>query len=107
MFNNVKGIFAKAFRRGDDLSSKDVAHQRLQVVLVQDRFSLPADTLEAMKNDLLEVISKYLDIDKSSIEVEVKHTAGTVVLVTNIPVAGQRGALDSTMNSIENVFERS
>ena len=108
MFNNVKGIFSKAFRRGDDdLSSKDVARQRLQVVLVQDRFSLPTDTLEALKNDLVEVISKYLDIDKNSIEVEVKHTAGSVVLVTNIPVAGQRGVVATTTGSSENIFERS
>ena len=107
MLNNVKGIFKKAFGIATESASKDMARQRLQVVLVQDRFSLPAQTLNNLKDDLVNIISKYLDIEKDSIEVEVQHTAGTVVLVTNIPVAGPKRVMDSDINTTSKILESS
>ncbi|MEE9161882.1 MAG: cell division topological specificity factor MinE [Candidatus Neomarinimicrobiota bacterium] len=94
MLDYVREILSRALRRyGGVPGSKDAARQRLQVILVQDRFALPTKTLEAMKNDLITVISKYVDIDRDSIEVEIKRTGGAVVLISNIPITdGQRGA---------------
>ena len=43
-----------------------------------------------MKNDLIKVIARYLVIDESSIEVEIKRSEGMVVLVSNIPITGMR-----------------
>ena len=91
MLDHIWILLSKVLRRsGANLTSKDAARQRLQFVLVQDRFALPSQTLEAMKNDLVEVISRYLIIDPNSIDVEIKRSAGTVILVSNIPIAGVR-----------------
>ena len=47
-----------------------------------------------MKNDLVEVISKYLTIDQDSLEVEVQRSGDSVILVTNIQIAGiERGPI--------------
>lgn len=91
MLNSIWEFISKALRRPEiDSGSKDEARQRLQVVLVQDRFALPGETLEDMKNDLIKVIARYLVIDESSIEVEIKRSEGMVVLVSNIPITGMR-----------------
>jgi len=42
--------------------------------------------MDSMKNDLIEVISRYLDIDRGSIQVEVKRSGGQLMLVSNIRV---------------------
>jgi len=42
--------------------------------------------MESMKNDLIDVISKYLVIDRESIEVEIKRSGGSLTLVSNIRV---------------------
>ena len=63
-----------------------IARRRLQIVLVQDRIGLPQSEMEAMKNDLLEVISKYLIIDKEEVKIEVKSFETSTVLLSSIPV---------------------
>ncbi|MFQ5800082.1 MAG: cell division topological specificity factor MinE [Bacteroidota bacterium] len=91
MLDHIWVLLTKVLRRSEaNLTSKEAARQRLQFVLVQDRFALPSQTLEDMKNDLVEVISRYVIIDPDSIGVEIKRSAGTVVLVSNIPIAGLR-----------------
>ncbi len=97
MLDHLWELLNRALRRIDARpGSEDAARQRLHMVLVQDRFALPTETLEAMKNDLVNVISKYVVIDQKSIEVDIKRSAGAVVLVTNIPITDvQRGAAAS------------
>jgi cell division topological specificity factor len=77
-------LLRKALRRGE--GSGDTARERLQLVLVQDRSSLTLESMESMKNDLIDVISRYLVIDHESIEVEIKRSGGSLTLVSNIRV---------------------
>lgn len=78
-------FLSKFFR--EEESSKQTAKQRLQLVLVQDRASVNPKLLEDLKEDLIEVISRYLEIDMSAMEINLE-TGGrdTVALVANIPV---------------------
>ena len=74
--------------------SGSTASRRLQLVLVQDRIGLSNETLEAMKRDLLEVVSRYLVIDQASMQMEVKHSGESAMLISNIvvkDVVGTRG----------------
>lgn len=71
-------------------SSKNVAKERLQLVLVHDRASVSPDILEALKNDLIEVISRYMEIDNGSTEVNLEHDGNSTALVANIPVVRMR-----------------
>lgn len=74
----------RALGRGE--GSGDIARKRLRLVLIQDRSALTVERMESMKNDLIEVISRYLDIDRDSIQVEIKRSGGQLVLVSNIRV---------------------
>lgn len=73
--------------------SKDAAKERLHLVLVQDRASVSADFLEAMKQEIIEVIKKYIEVDENAIDVRLTNktnedgTNGAPALYANIPIA--------------------
>mgnify|MGYP000903904162 CR=1 FL=1 len=79
--------FLNKFLNREEECSKETAKQRLQLVLVQDRASVNPRLLEALKEDLIGVISHYLEIDRAAMEINLESGGGdTVALVANIPV---------------------
>ena len=66
--------------------SKDVAKERLRFVLVHDRTNLAPETMEALRVDLIQVISKYMDIDQSQMDIQFAKENNSIALVANIPV---------------------
>ena len=66
--------------------SKDAARRRLRLILVLDRIGIAQEHMEAMKRDILQVVSRYLVIDEDSVEMDMQRSDGSVVLVSNIPV---------------------
>lgn len=73
-------------------TSGNVAKDRLKLVLVSDRANCSSEMMEMMKNDIIEVISRYMDIDAEALDVKITETEsdsnnGTVpALVANIPI---------------------
>lgn len=83
--------------------TKDVAKDRLRVVLMQDRLSLSQGLMEEIKDEVIMSISKYVEIDRPGIEFTWKETDRKRALVANIPVMSiKRGA-----NSNDRVTQRS
>lgn len=70
----------------ENASSKNVAKERLRLVLVHDRASISPYMLNKLKEDLIKVISNYMEIDESSLEVNLNQDDKEVALVANIPV---------------------
>jgi len=77
---------------GRDSGSKNVAKERLRLVLVHDRASISPQMLEELKLDLIQVISNYMIIDEANLEVSLDSSGNTVALVANIPVKGMKRA---------------
>ena len=65
MFESITQFFKK-FRKSEKEESKSTAKERLHLVLAQDRANISADFLEMMKQEILEVIKKYIDIDEKA-----------------------------------------
>ena len=93
MFENIKNIFKRSKRR--ELlksSSKDTAKERLHLVLMQDRANVSADFLDLMRQEIIEVIKKYIDIDEEAMDVRLATetnedgTQGAPALYANIPI---------------------
>lgn len=84
----------------ENTNSKNVAKERLRLVLVHDRASVSPVVLEALKNDLIKVISNYMDIDEGALEVNLDSSDDSVALVANIPVLRMKrtGTEDATQN---------
>lgn len=93
MFENIKNIFKRSKKR--ELlksSSKDTAKERLHLVLMQDRANVSADFLDLMRQEIVEVIKKYIDIDEDAMDVRLgtetneDGTQGAPALYANIPI---------------------
>ena len=82
----------KGKTEGQTGNSKDAAKERLHLVLMQDRANVSADFLELMKQEIIEVIKKYIEIDESAIDVRLTNkengdgTNGAPALYANIPI---------------------
>lgn len=74
-------------------SSKDVAKERLRLVLVHDRSQMSPQLLENLKTDLLRVIGEYMEIDPEGFLVDLQTHENQVALVANIPVRRMKRAL--------------
>ncbi len=76
------------FRR----NSKDVAMDRLKLLLISDRTDCSADMLEMIKNDIIQVISKYMEIDTEGLDIQITrtvsetHNQSVPALYANIPI---------------------
>ena len=63
-------------------TSKEIAKDRLKVVLIHDRANISPE----VKNDIIEVISHYMDINKNEMEISLENDDNSVALLANIPV---------------------
>lgn len=80
--------------------SKDEAKNRLKFVLIQDRAMLPSGVLENMKDDILKVLSKYVEIDKSKLNIEIspcEDDPRKVALVANVPIITKNKGNEKTV----------
>lgn len=78
-------LFSKIMGK-ETSSSKNIAKERLRLVLVHDRSSVSPELLENLKEDILKVISGYMDIDRKGTEVTLNSDEKSVALVASIPV---------------------
>lgn len=72
--------------------SKNIAKERLRLVLIHDRADISPQLLQLLKNEIVEVISKYMEIDDKGLEVSLEHVDKQVALVANIPIKKMKRA---------------
>ncbi len=56
-------------------------------MLVHDRASLSPATINALKDELIQVVSKYIPIDRESVQVEMHRSGASLMLVSNIRIS--------------------
>ena len=66
--------------------SKSMAKERLQIVLIHDRADISPEMLDNLRQDMIAVITRYMDIDTSKIEMDFDRANRSVAFVANIPV---------------------
>lgn len=96
MFENIVNFFKNMGKKEENKkmqeSSKDAAKERLHLVLMQDRANVSADFLELMKQEIIDVIKKYIEVDEKEIDVRLTNkenddgTNGAPALYANIPI---------------------
>ena len=86
----IKRLFGYDGVANRHLTSGSYAKERLQLVLVSDRTGVSPELLQTLKGDLIQVISKYLEIDECALEVSLDSCENQVALVANIPVKKMR-----------------
>jgi cell division topological specificity factor len=77
----------KALRRFfGEKKSGQIARERMQVVLMHDRLDLTPDIMNDLKNDILAVLSRYMEIDPDSVRVDLEQGKGYTALVSNVQI---------------------
>ena len=106
MLDNFKGLFKKMGKKEEETlapSSGNAARERLHLVLMQDRVNVSVDFLDLMKEEIIQVIKKYIDIDEKSIDVRLTNqinedgSNGAPALYANIPIVGLKNDSKKTV----------
>jgi len=82
MENFIQKIFSK------EPSSADKAKDRLRLVLINDRTDLSGAAMENLKDDLLEVLSRYIQIDPDHMQIDITRDGRQQRLIADIPISG-------------------
>ena len=120
MFESILNFFKKIGKNDNKEASgsKNMAKERLHLVLMQDRANVSADFLELMKQEIIDVIKKYIEVEEKEIDVrltnEVKDdgTTGAPSLYANIPIVNIRNDMkkeveeDNKNEDIESLDEK-
>ena len=113
MFEKVMNLIKKIFHMNNKSdNSKDAAKERLHLVLIQDRASVSADFLEVMKQEIIYVIRKYIEIDEDAIDVRLTNNVNedgkgtSPALYANFPITNVKTKiLKDNENSVNNEKE--
>ena len=85
--------FLKKLFGGGGSDSAKAAKERLRIVLIHDRTDISPQLLDNLRMEMIGVLTKYMEIDESKIEMDLDHDEQAVALVANIPVLRiKRGA---------------
>ena len=82
MANFINRIFSQ------EPSSAEKAKDRLRLILINDRTDLSSATLESLKDDLIDVLSRYIQIDPKSMKINITQEGRQQRLVADIPITG-------------------
>ena len=111
LLTDIYNTVAKFFRQSDEPvigeASKAVAANRLKLVLMQDRTNLTPKVLEQMRGEMIELLSKYLEMDKDSLELNFEQEGDQVALMLSIPVirAKDEDEIEAASESLEDEIE--
>ena len=82
--NKVLSLFRQTETEKEN--AKDVACNRLRVVLMQDRTNLTPELLQRMRRELVELLSRYVEMDKDALELNFDQEGDQMALMLSIPV---------------------
>ena len=90
----MKDIFSELYKKVmsffnnevKEENSKDTACNRLKLVLMQDRAKMEPSLMEKMREEMIEIISKYVEIDKEALDLNIEAEGESFALMLNIPV---------------------
>ena len=116
MLDNLISFFKKMGKKEDETtellpSSGDAAKERLHLVLMQDRANVSVDFMDMMKQEIIDVIKKYIDIDEKEMDVRLTNqinedgTNGVPALYANIPIVAIKNEKNREINIEKNNVE--
>ena len=83
----VRDLFNRVFKRKSlTANSRENVKQRLQLVLAHDRSAIDPTTLSKIKEEILQVVSKYIELDNESLECYVETNQKMTSLIANLPI---------------------
>ena len=79
----LNGLLRKILGKG---GSREVAKKRLKFALVYDKLEVSNDILGDLQDDIIEVISRYFEIDRGGLKLDIQRMEDKTALVVNTPI---------------------
>ena len=67
-------------------NSRDRAKSRLKLIIAHDRASINSDMLEAMREEILDVVARYVEVDREEMEFSLSNDQRMTSLTANLPI---------------------
>ncbi|MGB3291939.1 MAG: cell division topological specificity factor MinE [Phormidesmis sp.] len=82
----ISELLGRLFSPGEDIHSRDDVKRRLQIVLAHDRLALDPQALEMMRQEIIAVVSRYVEVDFDSLEFSIATDQRITALTANLPI---------------------
>lgn len=82
----ITELLERIFFGSELSSSRDEVKQRLKLVLAHDRADLSPELMEEMRREILEVVSRYVELDTEGLNVTLESDQRTTALIANLPI---------------------
>ena len=82
----INEFLERIFHWNNPVSSRDEAKRRLKLVIAHDRVGLSSEKIESMRQEILEVVARYVEIDPEEMEFALENDQRMTALIANLPI---------------------
>lgn len=86
MLNMIKRFLEMLFSWKNNNSSRDHAKSRLKLIIAHDRASINPEMMQAMREEILDVVARYVDVNREEMEFSLSNDQRMTSLTANLPI---------------------
>jgi len=86
ILNTINRFLEMIFPWNNNANSKDHAKSRLKLIIAHDRASINSDMLTAMREEILDVVARYVEVDREEMEFSLSNDQRMTSLTANLPI---------------------